>query len=139
MKRVALLVAAFALACAGCGGGSDEGAEPAEGGTTTAAGGAEGELSVAQAKENGGTGLMVRAFVFVRDDEWLLCNTFDETSYPPVCLEPTLTIANPDAVAAVKLAEGVGQAGGLRWSERPVSLTGDVQGDAVTVSEVTKP
>jgi hypothetical protein len=50
-----------------------------------------------------------------------------------------LNVANPPALADVKLAEGIGQAGGLRWAERPVSLTGDVEGDAVTVSEITKP
>lgn len=140
MRRAAVLLAAIALALAGCGDGAGDGGEPAAGETTTApAGGAEGELSVAQAKDSGGTGLKVRGFVFVRDDEWLLCNGFDQTSYPPLCLEPSLKIANPAAVADVKLAEGIGQAGGLRWTEQPVSLTGDVQGDAITVSEIAKP
>jgi hypothetical protein len=138
MRRAAVLLAAVALVLVGCGGG--DGGEPAAEETATApAGGAESELSVAQAKESGGTGLKIRAFVFVRDEEWFLCNGLDETSYPPICGEPSLKIANPDAVASVKLAEGIGQAGGLRWAEQPVSLTGDVQGDAVTVSEVTKP
>jgi hypothetical protein len=139
MRRAAVLLAAVALVLAGCGGGSDGGEPAAEETTTAPAGGAEGELSVAQARENGGTGLKIRGFVFVRDEDWLLCNGLDGSSYPPVCLEPTLSIANPDALADVKLAEGIGQAGGLRWAERPVSLTGDVQGDAVTVSEITKP
>jgi hypothetical protein len=139
MRRAAVLLAAVALVLAGCGGGAGDGGEPAAEETTTAPAGAEGELSVAQAKESGGDGLTVRGFVFARDeDDWVLCNRL-ESSYPPLCIEPTLKIANPDALADVPLAEGIGQAGGLRWSEQPVSLTGDVQGDAITVSEIAKP
>jgi hypothetical protein len=138
MRRAAVVSAVLAFVLTGCGGGSSNGGDEAAGGeTTTAAGGAAGELSVAQAKENGGTGLQIRGFVFAReDDDWRLCNGLDTTSYPPICLEPSLKIANPAAVANVKLSEGIGQAGGLRWAARPVSLTGDVEGDAVTVSEI---
>ena len=141
MRRAAVVSMVLAFALSGCGGGSSDGGGAANGETTGAAGGAQGELSVAQAKENAGTGLKIRGFVFVHEDEnnWLLCNGLDTTSYPPICLEPSLKVANPAALADVKLSKGIGQAGGQSWATRPVSLTGDVAGDAVTVSELAKP
>jgi hypothetical protein len=138
VNRLALLLAVLTFALAGCGGGSggDDGGEPAGDGTTEAVETPEGELSVAAAKEQGGSGL--NGTVFVRLDEWTLCNSLDESSYPPGCGAPSLRIANPDALAAVKLVEGVGQAGGLLWTARPVSVTGDVANDAITVTDVPK-
>jgi hypothetical protein len=140
MKRVTLLLAVLAFVLAGCGGGSggDDGAEPAGNGTTESVETPEGELSVAAAKEQGGSGLTVNGIVFVRLDEWTLCNSLDESSYPPGCGPPSLRIANPDALAAVELVEGVGQAGGLLWTASPVSVTGDVANDAITVTEVAE-
>jgi hypothetical protein len=78
----------------------------------------------------------VNGIVYRRLEEWMFCNTLDESLYPPGCGQPSLAIANPDAVADVKLEMGVGQGAGLWWSPRPVSLTGDVAGDAITVSEI---
>jgi hypothetical protein len=144
MRRAAIVSAVLAFALSGCGGGSSDdggGGGDAEGGETTSeAGGGEGPLSVAQAEVEGGTGLQIRGFVFLREpDEWLLCNELDTGSYPPVCIDPALKVTNPAALADVKLSKGIGQAGGLQWAPVPVSLTGDVEGDAVTVSEIAKP
>jgi hypothetical protein len=138
VNRLLLLVAVLTFALAGCGGGSDGdgGAEPSGDGTTAAVETPEGELSVAAAKEQGGSGLTVFGTIYVRLDEWTLCHSLDETIYPPDCGPPTLRIANPVALAAVKLVEGVGQGGGLLWSARPVSVTGDVANDAITVTDV---
>jgi len=131
-----LLGLSLAVALAGCGGGGSSGsAEPGDGATTAAVETPEGELSVAQAKEQGGTGLTVNGVVFVRLDAWSFCNSLDETIYPPGCLDPKLTIANPDALADLVLVEGVGQGFGLQWTARPVSLTGDVEGDAIQVTK----
>lgn len=139
LTRCTLLVLlALVLALAGCGGGS--GGDAADEGngevTTPQVEAPEGELSVAQAKEQGGTGVTVNGVVFRRLEEWMMCSTLDESIYPPGCVEPTLTISNPEAVADVRLEEGVGQGAGLWWSARPVSVTGDVSGDAITVTEV---
>jgi hypothetical protein len=138
VNRLLLIVAVLILALAGCGGGSggDGDAEPAGDGTTEAVETPEGELSVAAAKEQGGSGLTVNGAVYVRLDEWMLCNSLDESSYPPGCGPPSLRIANPDALADVTLVEGVGQAGGLRWTASPVSVTGDVANDTITVTDV---
>lgn len=141
MSRTLLLLAAvLAFALAGCGGGSDDGGAGGDAAGTAAetADMPSGPLSVAAAKERGGAGLTVRGFVFVDGNDWRLCNSL-EPSFPPLCIEPALQIANPDALAQVDLEEGLGQAGGLSWSERAVSLTGDVEGDAITVSEVATP
>jgi hypothetical protein len=141
MRRAAIVSAVLAFALSGCGGGSSDGGGDAGGGeTTSAAGGGEGPLSVAQAEVEGGTGLQIRGFVFLREpDEWLLCNELDTGSYPPICIDPSLKVTNPAALADVKLSKGIGQAGGLQWAPVPVSLTGDVEGGAVTVSEIAKP
>lgn len=124
------------LVLAGCGGGG--GAPDAADATETEAGPAvpAGQLSVAEAKEQGGAGLTVFGSIFVRADKWNFCHRLDEISYPPECFGATLRIANPTALEAVKLTEGIGQASGLLWTESPISLTGDVQGDAITVNEV---
>jgi hypothetical protein len=140
MRRAAILFAVLAFALPGCGGGSSDGGGDAGGGeTTSAAGGGEGPVSVAQAKIQGGMGLKIRGFIFFQEpDEWLLCNELDTGSYPPICIDPSLKVTNPAALADVKLSKGIGQAGGLEWATVPVSLTGDVEGDAVTVSEIAK-
>jgi hypothetical protein len=137
--RRSILALALAAALGGCGGGSNDSGGGDDGGAEVAAPQVqtpEGELSVAQAKEQGGTGITVNGTVYRRLDVWSLCHTLDESLYPPGCGQPTLTISNPDAVADVRLEEGVGQGAGLWWTPRPVSLTGDVSGDAITVSEV---
>ena len=141
MRRAAIVSAVLAFALSGCGGGSSDGGGDTGGGeTTSAAGGGEGPVSVAQAEVEGGKGLQIRGFVFLREpNEWLLCNELDTGSYPPVCIDPALKVTNPAALADVKLSKGIGQAGGLQWAPLPVSLTGDVEGDAVTVSEIAKP
>lgn len=141
MRRAAVVSVVLAFALSGCGGGSSEGGGDAGGEETTSAAGGEGPISVSQAKEQGGgTSLQIRGFVYFREpDEWFLCNELDTGSYPPVCIDPALKVTNPASLADVKLSKGIGQAGGLQWATVPVSLTGDVQGDAVTVSEIAKP
>jgi len=135
LRTPPIALVALVLALGGCGGGSGGSADD-DGVTTPAVTAPEGELSVAQAKEQGGTGLKVNGVVYVRLEEWSFCNALDQTVYPPGCLEPTLKIANPDALADLKLEQGIGQGAGLQWSARRVSLTGDVEGDAFQVSEI---
>lgn len=118
------------LALTGCGGGSSEDGG-ANGGTTGAAGGPEGELSVAQAREAGGD-VTVRGYVLVLNAP-MLCNGLDTTSYPPACVNPSLTIANPDALADVELV----QAAGAEFASKPVVVKGTVAGDSITVDEVS--
>lgn len=132
----ALTIVVLLLALAGCGGNG--GAGDAGAPTDTEAGPAvpAGQLSVAEAKEQGGAGLTVFGSIFVRADKWNFCHRLDEISYPPECFGATLRIANPTALEAVKLTEGIGQASGLLWTGSPISLTGDVQDDAITVKEV---
>ena len=137
MKTTSIVLVLAAL-LAGCGGGSNDSGGGDDGGEVAApqVETPEGELSVAQAKEQGGTGITVNGTVFRRLEAWMVCHALDESIYPPGCVEPTLKISNPDAVADVKVEEGVGQGAGLWWTTQPVSLTGDVSGDAITVSEV---
>jgi hypothetical protein len=140
MRRAVVVSAVLAFALSGCGGGSSDGGGDEAGGETTSAAGGEGPLSVSQAKVEGGSGLQIRGFVFVNEDDGtFLCNGLDTGSYPPVCIEPSLKVANPATLADVKLSKGVGQAGGLQWATLPSSLTGDVEGDVVTVSKLEQP
>lgn len=133
-----LLALLLALALAGCGGGSgggDAADEPANG-TEPQVEAPEGELSVAQAKEQGGRGITVNGIVYRRLEEWMLCNSLDESLYPPGCSEPSLEIANPPLLASLTLVEGIGQGAGLLWTARPVSLTGNVEGETIIVTQV---
>lgn len=134
-RTLTVAVLALGLALGGCGGGgsSDAGDDV---GTTAAVKTPEGELSVAQAKEQAGTGLKINGVVFVRLEEWFFCNALDQTIYPPGCLDPKLKITNPVALADLRLEQGVGQGAGLQWSTRRVSLTGAVEGDNLLVSEL---
>jgi hypothetical protein len=132
MRRAAVASAVLALALSGCGGGSaDDGGEPAGGETTTAAGGAEGELSVAEAREAGGA-VTVRGYVHVLTEP-MLCNGLDTSSFPPACVGPTLKIANPAAIADLQLE----QVQGTEFARKPVKATGTVNGDSITVEEVS--
>jgi hypothetical protein len=130
MRRAAVASAVLALALSGCGGGSsDDGGAGGE--TTTAAGGAEGELSVAQAREAGGA-VTVRGYVHVLTVP-MLCNGLDTSSFPPACVGPTLKIANPAAIADVQLE----QVQGTEFARKPVTVTGTVNDDSITVEEVS--
>jgi hypothetical protein len=134
MRRaaVASAVLALALALSGCGGGSsDDGGGAAGGETTTAAGGAEGELSVAQAREAGGA-VTVRGYIHVLTTP-MLCNGLDTSSFPPACVGPTLKISNPAAIADVQLEQGQG----TEFARKPVTVTGTVNDDSITVEEVS--
>lgn len=139
MLRPILLVAlalalAFAFALAGCGGGGGGVDEAPEAPEAPAVDVPEGQLSVADAKEQGGSGVTVYGTVYVRLDDWMLCHTLDESIYPPGCVEPTLMVSNPAELSKIKLVEGVGQGAGLQWTASPVSVMGDVQGDAITIT-----
>lgn len=130
MRRAAVVSAVLVLAFSGCGGGSS-GDDGAAGEETSAAGGTEGELSVAQAREAGGN-VTVRGYVLVLNAP-TLCNGLDTSSYPPACVSPSLEIANPPALADVKLE----QAAGAEFARKPVVVKGTVTGDSITVDEVT--
>jgi hypothetical protein len=62
-----------------------------------------------------------------------LCNGLDTSSFPPACVGPTLKISNPAAIAAVRLEQGQG----TEFARKPVLVTGTVNGDSITVDEVT--
>lgn len=133
MTRAALVAAVLAVALAGCGGGSSDDGGQAGGETTTAASGdgPAGELSVAQAKEAGGD-VTVRGYLHVLTGP-ALCNGLDTSSFPPACVQPSLKIANPDALAQVQLE----QVQGAEFVRKPVTVTGTVAGDSITVDEIT--
>jgi hypothetical protein len=131
MRRAAVASAVLVFALSGCGGGSSDGDGATNGETTSATGGADGELSVAQAREAGGQ-VTVRGYVHVLTGP-TLCNGLDTSSFPPACVGPTLKISNPAAIAAVKLEQGQG----TEFARKPVVVTGTVSGDSITVDEVT--
>ena len=131
MRRAAVASAVLALALSGCGGGSSDDGGDAAGGETTTAGGAEGELSVAQAREAGGA-VTVRGYVHDLSVP-MLCNGLETSSFPPACIGPTLRIANPAAIVDVELEE----VQGTEFARKPVTVTGTVNGDSITVEEVS--
>jgi hypothetical protein len=74
--------------------------------------------------------LMVKGFVVQTGDEVRLCSALAE-SFPPQCGGPSLAVEGPvDADFA--------EEGDVRWTEREVSLLGDVEGDVLRVSETSK-
>ena len=121
--RLLLLLAAVVLA-AGCGG------EQAD--RTPPSGDAAGPgLTVREAVESDAEGpLLVRGALHAREGEIRLCEALAE-SHPPQCGGASLRVEG----LSLSDVEGVQTAQGVSWTEEEVKLLGDVEGDALVVSD----
>lgn len=122
MRIIPLLSVVSVLALAGCGGsdGSDSSNAAVDASTSVSQGAPipGGGLSVEEAIDSDLDGpLMVRGYLIERDGELRLCDAILESS-PPQCGEPSLRVDGPAPAA----------------SEERVSLLGDVEDGAITVS-----
>ncbi len=118
---ISSLVAALALAGAGC--GSDEGGAPHDSATAAGAAIPGGGLTIEEALETTADGpLVVAGYLIEQGDEIRLCSAILE-SYPPQCGEPSLEVR--------------GEVDREQVGER-VSLIGDVDGHVLSVSETAQ-
>ena len=114
--RLALFLSVLALAACGGDGSADTTTEPAPSAGAAVPGGG---LSIQEAIDSDLDGpLLVRGYLIERDGELRLCDGILESS-PPQCGEPSLRV------------EGAAPAA----SEERVSLLGEVEDGAITVSE----
>jgi len=121
MRRLAV-VAAAAVALAGCGGSDGGSDEPQVVDPSTALG-----LS-------GGSNVTVRGF-FAREPHSVLprmCSALAE-SYPPRCSMPSLPVSNLSEQAEKKLPLTRDPETGARWSQDEVELSGRIEDGALIV------
>ena len=134
MKQTMVAVAAvLGLVLAGCGSGAEEppgndvGVNPASG---PAAGvPADGGLSVEEALASDlDEPLAVRGFVLADGEEVRLCDVLLE-SLPPQCGGESLLVTGLDLEAQDTASEG-----GVRWTDSPVTLIGEVRDGTLVAS-----
>lgn len=132
--RYVMIAFVAMLALAGCGGGTDDvpGAQPdtvVEPGPGAGAP-ADGGLSIADAKASDLEGpLMVGGYIVAEDQVVRLCDTLME-SFPPQCGGESLLVEGLDLDAYETRSEG-----GVRWTDAPVPVLGDVEGETLRVRD----
>ncbi|MEX0817137.1 MAG: hypothetical protein WD027_06810 [Gaiellales bacterium] len=128
--RTLLLLPLAVLALAACGGGNEE-VEPQPTQPPATAGIAMGPgISIEEAIASDLEGpLLVNGNLLAEGDEVRLCDALAE-SFPPQCAGPQLR------VEGLKLDEvdGLVREGEVAWTDRPIQLLGDVEGDTLVVS-----
>lgn len=133
MKAAALLAFVFALAAGGCGASGGDDAAPGQPPPAAGTPGPGGGLTVREALETDADGpLMVRGTLIAEGDDVRLCYAVAE-SYPPQCGRPWLRVEGLDLATV----DGLQEAENVRWTEREVSLLGDVEGDVLRVSKTS--
>ena len=130
MRNLLLLpLAVFALAA--CGGTDDVEPQPAPNQPPATAGlGAGPGISIEEALASGsGETLLVSGNLLADGEEVRLCSALAE-SFPPQCGGPQIR------VEGLTLAEvdGLMTEGAVSWTDRPIQLLGEVEGDSLIVS-----
>jgi hypothetical protein len=122
------IVLAAALALAACGEGADGGSSAPDTPGTGAP--ADGGLSVAEAKASDLDGpLMVGGLIVAEGDVVRLCDMVME-SFPPQCGGESLLVEGLDLDAYETTSEG-----DVQWTDAPVSVLGEVDGDTLRVTD----
>jgi hypothetical protein len=127
MKTLLLLPLAV-LALAACGGGEESEPQPTQPPATAGIGMGPGiSIDEAIASDLDGA-LLVNGNLLAQGEEIRLCSALAE-SFPPQCGGSSLR------VEGLKLEEvdGLVTEGGVSWTDRPVQLLGDVEGDTLVV------
>jgi hypothetical protein len=114
---LALALVALVAAC-----GADDRSSPS--GSVPAQSGAEEALSIEEVLAASFTGepILVEGSLYVEGGVTRLCSGFRE-SYPPQCMEPSLVLEG-FALASVN---GLQQASGVRWSDTPFRVRGEMR------------
>lgn len=132
--RYVMIAFVAMVAFAGCGGGTD-GAPSAQPDAPVdpgpgAGAPADGGLSIADAKASDLEGpLMVGGFLVAEDQVVRLCDTLME-SLPPQCGGESLLVEGLDLDTYETRSEGE-----VRWTDAPVSVLGDVEGETLRVRD----
>jgi len=127
--RALLLIPLALLALAACGGGGDVEPQPTQPPATAAIGMGPG-ISIEEAMASDLEGpLLVNGNLLAEGGEIRFCDALAE-SFPPQCAGPQLR------VEGLKLEEvdGLVSEGEVAWTDRPIQLLGDVEGDTLVVS-----
>lgn len=96
--------------------------------TMTACGDDEPEVfTTINAASDGSGDAELEGSVVISDDVARLCEALLE-SFPPQCGEPSVVIANPDALDAELTTEQ-----GVSWSDLPVRVVGTVESGVLTI------
>jgi hypothetical protein len=131
--RTLLLIPLALLALAACGGDDVEPqATPTQPPATAGIGMGPGiSIDEAMASDLDGA-LLVNGNLLAQGEEIRLCSALAE-SFPPQCGGPFLR------VEGLKLAEvdGLVSEGDVSWTDRPIQLLGDVEGDKLVVSSTS--
>ncbi len=125
------LIPLAVLALAACGGGEDVEAQPQPAQPPATAGIAVGpgiSIEEALASELEGP-LLVNGSLLADGDDVRFCSALAE-SFPPQCANASLRVEglNLDEV------DGLVREGSVAWTDRPIQLLGDVEGDTLVVS-----
>jgi hypothetical protein len=129
--RTLLLLPLALLALAACGGADEVEPQPQPAVPPTSAGlGAGPGISIEEALAAGsGETLLVSGNLLADGEEVRLCSALAE-SFPPQCGGPQMR------VEGLTLAEvdGLMTEGAVSWTDRPIQLLGEVEGDSLIVS-----
>lgn len=129
--RTLLLLPLALLALAACGGADEVEPQPQSVVPPTSAGlGAGPGISIEEALAAGsGETLLVSGNLLADGEEVRLCSALAE-SFPPQCGGPQIR------VEGLTLAEvdGLMTEGAVSWTDRPIQLLGEVEGDSLIVS-----
>jgi hypothetical protein len=129
--RTLLLLPLALLALAACGGADEVEPQPQPAVPPTSAGlGAGPGISIEEALAAGsGETLLVSGNLLADGEEVRLCSALAE-SFPPQCGGPQIR------VEGLTLAEvdGLMTEGAVSWTDRPIQLLGEVEGDSLIVS-----
>ena len=141
MRRVIVMLMAagfMAIAAVACG-GNDGGAGPSTSGPSTGLGVGPG-ISVSEALASDLSGpLLVNGYLVIQggehDDpeEIKLCEALAE-SFPPQCGGASAVVEGFD----IKSVEGVVSEGPVSWTETPVQILGEIDGDVLRVSALSQ-
>jgi hypothetical protein len=119
------------LALAACGSGEERPAPQPQPQPPAASGlGAGPGLSIEQALASGsGETILVNGSLLASDGEVRLCSALAE-SWPPQCGGPSLVVEGLE----LEEVDGLTRGGGAAWTDRPIQLLGNVEGDRLVVS-----
>lgn len=128
--RTLLLIPLALLALAACGGGAGEGEQQSTLSPATAGIGMGPGISIDEAIASDLEGaLLVNGNLLAKDEEIRLCSALAE-SFPPQCGGSSLRVEGLN----LREVDGLVTEGDVSWTDRPIQLLGEVEGETLVVS-----